>query len=137
MAWNYTPKDASDCLDEGKYEAFLERVEQKTSSKGNPMLAVIWTVPWNGRDWRVRDFIVNPSTLFKLKLIAKAWNEQREFDEGRFDMEEHIKQPIMLHLDVQTSAIYGDQNQVVGYEASSGAPPPAKQPVAADADVPF
>lgn len=142
MAWHYDPKDAKDCLDAGTYDAELTSVEEKTSKAGNPMLAVIWTVPFNGRDFRIRDFVVNPSTLFKLKAIAKAWHLHKEFDDGTFSLDDYIGKLIVLKLDVQTSAGYGDQNQVVGYEESSGQMPPREPaaPVGAigsDKDIPF
>lgn len=141
MAWNYNPKDAAECLNEGSYDAELTSVEQKTSKKGSPMLEVIWTVPFGGKDWKIRDYIVNPSTLFKLKNIAKAWHLHNEFAEGRFDLAEHVNRLIVLKLTVENSAAYGDQNQIAGYGESSGQMPPREMapppPTNKDADIPF
>lgn len=123
MAFKYDPKDARDCLAEGSYDAELTSVEEKISSKGNPMLAIVWTVPWDGRDWTVRDWIVNPGTLFKLKKLALACHQGKEFEELRFDLTDHIGRAFTLTLEVESSASYGDQNKVTGYGESSGMPP--------------
>lgn len=138
MAFPYNPKDANDCLDVGMYPAELTTVTEKVSKSGNNMLAIIWRVPYNGRDWFVRDFIVNPSTLFKMKQIARAWNMQYEFNEGTFDLTLHLNKLITLKLEVKNSVEYGDQNNVAAYAECSGLP---TQEVGAapnsDSDVPF
>lgn len=118
MAFNYDPKDAKECLDAGTYPAELYSVKEKVSKQGNEMLEVAWRVPHDGRDFWVRDYIVNPSTVFKLKQIAKAWDLMAEFDACEFDLHKHLNKLITIKLDVQTSAQYGDQNKVSGYERS-------------------
>lgn len=143
MAFGYNPKDASGCLEKGTYDAELTSVEEKKSKSGSDMLAIVWTVPFNGKDYAVKDYIV-ASNLFKLKNIAQAWGMFREFEERQFDLAEHIHRSISIRLDVDSNPIYGDKNSIVGYAAASGpvmtqqappAPPDANEEP--DAKIPF
>ena len=140
MAFSYDPKAALDCLPEGEYESLLHMVEEKTSAKGHPMLAITWIVPWNGKEWRVRDWIVNPATLYKLKKIAICLGHGWQFEDGTFDLADFIGRCVRLNLDVETSIKFGDQNRVNGYSESAGLPPTESELAAApsqDEDVPF
>lgn len=142
MSFNYNPKDAVECLAEGEYDAELTKVEEKVSkAAGNPMLEVTWTVMQNGRAWTVRDYIVQPSGLFKLKMIARAWGKLDEFEAATFDLAAHTGKVARLYLTVQQSDGYADKNQVNSVKATIGMPvvtsATAPEPAAADSDIPF
>jgi hypothetical protein len=134
MAWTYDPKKASSCLPAGNYEAVLESVEEKVSKNNNPMLEAHWTVFESAdRHVTVRDFIVNPATLWKLKNIARAWAMLGTFEAGVFDLQEHLQKHITVVLDLQNSEKYGEQNSIVGYleppSAGFNTPMPARASV--------
>ena len=140
MAWDYDPSEASDCLTPGDYLAELESVEERVSKAGNPMLLVIWIIHHNGRAWKIYDYIVRPSGLFKLKNIARAWHLSKEFEARAFDLAEHLRRPITLALIVQSQEGYSDKNSVDGYKPPDVAPPPLfPQPKSApgEEDIPF
>lgn len=138
MAWTYNPADAIECLPEGDYQAELAKVEEKTSKAGNPMLEVTWSVFDNGKTKTVRDYIVQPSGLFKMKQIARAWSMLNEFESGDFDLAAHVGKMAELHLTVESSDKYSDRNQVAGFRAASHArPTPAPQTAQADSEIPF
>lgn len=121
MAFSYNPQDAKrTCLPDGTYDAELMSVTEKVSRAGEQMLEVIWTIPLNGKENKVKDFVLNPKTVFKLENIAKAWGEFQVFEEGRFDLAEHIRRQITLKLNVKSSPEFGNQNNVVAYLPASG-----------------
>jgi Protein of unknown function (DUF669) len=116
----YNPKDASSCLPKGEYPAVIDHVESKTSKAGNEMDVVTFRVyPDNGREILVDDYIVNPSTLFKLKKIAVALGKKQDFEAGTFQVADHLQSNLTVLLDVEESDEFGDQNKVKGYKAHS------------------
>ncbi len=126
MAFKYDPKAAIDCLPAGTYDGELESVEETTSKAGKPMLVVEWHIPHHdGRTFIVKDYIVNPSTLFKLKGIAKALSLMGEFDAGTLDLADHIGQICGLELTVESSEKYGDKNNVKHYREPTLEPSPS------------
>lgn len=159
MSWNYNPKDASSALPEGQYPASLEACTEETSKQGNPMLKLVFKVyPSNGGERTIYDYIVNPSTIFKLKGLAKALGRGVDFDNGSFYPGDYIGSNLDLYLTVQEDDVYGDKNQIGKYHPSSLAakpkpaasnPPaptarqvgtarPAKvEPAVAEEDIPF
>ena len=119
MPWTYNPSEAMECLPVGDYDAELTTVIEKTSKAGNPMLEVTWSIMHNGKVWPVRDYIVNPGTLYKLKGIARAWQMMQDFESGTFDLQEHVGAIIRVSLRVESSDVYGDKNQIQGYRPTS------------------
>ena len=152
MAWSYNPKDAASAWDAGDYEASIVKVDEGTSgSSGAPMLTVTFKVYNGDKERTLKDYIVNPSTLFKLKKLAVALGEGVAFGLGKFDPGDHINANLMLTLAVEESDEYGDQNKIKGYKPLSRQPAarpaprvpatlPASAPGAfdiADKDIPF
>jgi hypothetical protein len=139
MGWNYNPKDAVECLPEGEYDAELTTVEEKTSKKGNDMLEVVWTVMLNGRAWPVRDYIVQPSGLYKLKMIARALDRLEEFEAAEFDLAAHVGEVMRLYMTVQKSDQFADRNQINGYRPTPAGTTVKPSPQVAESDehIPF
>ena len=138
--FQYKPSDASECLPAGDYDAQLDVVEETVSKKGNPMLVVDWLILLNGRKWSVRDYIVSPQAIWKLKQIAVAFNQLDDFNDGVFDASMLLGQVATLSLIVRTSPEFGDQNSVKAYRAVGGnhqAPASVPTSAPADEDVPF
>lgn len=150
MAWSYNPKDAASAWDAGDYEATIVKVDEGTSgSSGAPMLTVTFKVYNGDKERTIKDYIVNPSTLFKLKKLAVAIGEGVAFGLGQFDPGDHLNANLLLTLAVEESDEYGDQNKIKGYKPLSRQPsakPAGSMPVAAsaapyteitDKDIPF
>ena len=78
MTFDYNPDEAKEgtfsCLPNGEYEVEIVNVEDKISkSSGNPMLELTLIAYGDeGEEVRVFDYIVNPSTLWKLKSICRC-----------------------------------------------------------------
>jgi hypothetical protein len=79
MPLDYNPKDAVLCWPEGHYMAELVKVDDATSkvkpdgSGGNPMQILTWNLfHQDGREQAIKDYVVGPSTTFKLRQLAIA-----------------------------------------------------------------
>ena len=117
--FQYDPREASDCLPKGAYEAEILSAEEGISSKGSPMLTVTWGIHHEDRVIKLKDRIVRPVTIFKLKKIAEAIGCEVDFDTGVFDVEVHLGAIVRLTLSVKNDPQYGDQNNVVAYDQAS------------------
>lgn len=122
MAFTYNPKDASTALPADKYPASIAKCHEGVSkSSQNPMLTVSFTVyTATGGERTVKDYIVNPSTLWKLRRLAKALGKSAEFDAGTFAVEKHIGANLTLELDIQQQEGFDESNTIVGYEPKTG-----------------
>lgn len=131
MAFTYNSKDASGALPDGKYPASLESCEEGVSkSSGCPMLTLKFKVYTpTGGERTVSDYIVNPSTLWKMKRLAKALGKEADFKANTFQPSAHLGANLTLELDVQEDDQYGDKNNIKGYEPSAlGAATPRPKP---------
>lgn len=131
MAFKYDPKNISNCLEKGDYDAELGGVEETVSQKGSPMLKVVWSVFANGERRRIPDYIV-AGTAFKLKNIAIAWGKLAEFEEEdpdrRFDLAKYIGKQIVVKLGVQSREGFADSNTIISYASAGGRQPLAAEP---------
>lgn len=113
----YKPEDAARCLPAGEYPATLYKAEEKISQSGNQMLVLQWQIELrDGRTLYVKDFVLNPNSLWKLQNLATAWGLAMEFTAGTFDPSEYIKKAVVLLLTVSNSEKYGDQNNIKAYK---------------------
>jgi len=122
MPFEYNPDDAKQpCLIPGEYQASLDSCEEKTSKKGNRMLVCDWTVRHGDHDVFITDYIVVPKGLFKLKQMAKAWNQLDDFESGMFDPFAWTGRVMTLVLDIESQAGYDDKNRIKGFKCPAGA----------------
>lgn len=131
MAFTYNPKDAAKTVPPGSYPAELVSVVEKTSKKGNQMLECLFRVPYNGRDYKVYEYIVEPSSIFKLQAIAKALNRLEDFFDGTFDLSKWVGSVMTLKLKIREDKQYGDKNVIEGFSAPDG-PAPITPPAPLD-----
>ncbi len=101
------------------------------------MLVVTWEVQGAERIFRLKDYIVSPATLFKLKNIARALGESRDFEAGCFDLEQHKNKIVNLRLAVQSSDQYGDRNNVVEYKEGKFEPQEPTRVRDPESEIPF
>lgn len=132
MALNYNPKDAATCWDEGAYDASLVKVESgvsKSSGKDMEILHFRCYHP-NGNEQTIKDYIVVPSTLFKLKRLAIAIGQKAEFENGTFQAENYINSNVKVFLKVDRQDGFDDKNVIDKFvtEVSTNTPVATQQP---------
>ena len=125
MSFNYDPKDATNCLPAGEYDATLANVEEKRSKAGNPMLELTYAVYGGGREVRIRDYVVNPSGIYRLRNLARALGKEDEFNSGSFDAQNYKDTDVRVELSVEQQEGFDDQNRIKKVLP----PTAAKQPV--------
>lgn len=114
----YDPKDAKKTLPPGDYEAELLSCTDKVSKTGKEMLEVTWRLyPNDGHPpVQLRDWIVAPDSVWKLKKIAKAWGLESSFDDGSFNPADHLNSTLIVKLKVRHDDKYGEQNAIADYK---------------------
>lgn len=141
MAFRYNPKDADgDTFPAGDYPAVIEKVEEKTSKKGDAMLVITFRAYSGDRQTFVTDYIVNPASLWKLKKVAQSLGELPSFKDGSFDLDSHTGRNLTLTLGVEEAkGDFPEKNTVRGYKvaAPAGAFHASASAPEVDPDVPF
>lgn len=119
MAVTYNHKDGNkECQQAGPYEATLAGYEETTAkSSGKPMMVLAWKcfTP-EGTEFIIKDRIVIPDGVWKIKRIAQAIGKEREFLADAFQPEDEQGCSLILDIGVQKSPGYDDQNNVKGYK---------------------
>ncbi len=147
MAFKYNPADATTTWPDGDYEATLVKVDDEPSKNtGAEMLTLTFKVYNGSKEITLKDYIVAPSTVFKLKKLAVALGEGVAFGLGKFDPCDHLNANLLLTLATEESDDYGDKNKIKAYKPLSRTPAAvAAKPVGAmplgdtitDKDIPF
>lgn len=137
--FKYNPEDATSCLPEGEATLAIVKAEDKVSRAGNDMAVVTFDAFVGERKGRVTEYVVNPTTLYKLKQIAKALGSKAlgEFDRGEFDPNAHAGETLRAVLAIDSQDGFDDKNIVKKYLAPDAAAPAPKTTDANAADCPF
>lgn len=122
--FNYNPKDAKKLFDPGDYSAELTSFEEKLTKTGKPMLVVnLQVYPHDaGQAILLRDWIVAPDSIWKLKKLAGALGVSDKFENQTFDPNEFRGCSVVVSLKVKDDEKYGEQNTVTGYKAQAKEP---------------
>lgn len=145
----YNPKDASQALPIGDYDAVILRVDNDdkdgrpliSKKSGEAMQCVtfeIYTVA--GAKRQVRQYFTERSLLWFYKKLAVALGQKTEFDAGSFDAADHIGTNIRVTLDIEDDPDYGEQNRIRAFHPSGTKSTPRMTPSAVPADkddIPF
>lgn len=122
MPVTYDPKDASNVLPEGEYDAELVSVRDKISkTSGNEMQE--WTLKIyspSGKESTVFDYMVPPKGVYKLSQLSKAVGKHDEFKAGQFQADNCVGVPIRVMLDIEEGGKFEDKNRVVKYLPTAG-----------------
>lgn len=123
----YNKSDAIGCFPAGVYDATVEAAIETTSKKtGADMLVITFKVySPNGREQALKDYVVNPTGLWRLKKLAKALGRMEEFDSGVFREEHYVGGNLKLELEVEEDDQYGDKNRIKAWLPSTTAAAPA------------
>lgn len=119
MAIPYSHKDAKqDARPAGDYEATLAGYEEKvTKEKQKPMMVLNWKCFENdGGEFFVKDYIVIPDGVWKVKKIALALGKIKEFEADAFQPEDQTGCSLVLTLGVQAQDGFDDKNTIKAYK---------------------
>lgn len=142
----FNPTDADKVmLPEAWYDAEIMEAKEKTSSKGNEMLEVMYAVYAGASPEFVFDYFVtgHQSSMAMMKQCCSAIGLSKEFSAGNITPEMLKGKPIRLYIKTQkpkADSQYGPKNVAAKY-ASPDDPTVTTKPVAsaaaADPDIPF
>jgi len=125
MSFAYDPKDASPPLiADGEYDAKIESVEETTSKAGNHMLKLAVRVWANGHESILFDYVVVPSSLWKLKQISTALDKLAKFEAGKLEPQEISGASLRVFVKTRKDETgkYNDQNVITKYLKDSAEP---------------
>jgi len=143
-------------LEPGVYEMIVTEAEEKTSSKGNPMIALVLE-PVDRPGARVRSWLVaTPAALFKVKEFCDAAGLADRFNSGRLGEDDCRNVRVRAEISIEEgTGGFGDTNRIEhflppkqGIPTSGGgaaggggghdpdAQAPAHQPISEE-DIPF
>lgn len=135
---NYDPKQADALvLDNGDYDAEIDGAEDdKKTKKGDLCLILHWRIfGGDGLEKYLRDWIVLPSALWRLKLLCDLAGLQKEFASPPFDSQRLVGLGFKVTV-IQTSDVkYGKQNKIYKYISLLGTRAPDLTPP--DENIPF
>lgn len=118
MAVSYSKDDANkDCQMAGDYEATLAAYDEKMTKTQKPMMVLSWKcyTP-EGNEFMVKDYVVIPDGVWKIKKIAMALDKLKDFEAETFQPQDEVGCSIVLTLGVQKDDTYGDKNNVKAYK---------------------
>lgn len=140
----YDPKEASNCLPPGDYQATIMKAVETASKSGKEMIVIEFKVYGPGNRTIIVDDYILREFLWKLKRIATAIGRLNEFNSGEFVPEHYIGCNCTVTLDIEDSPDFGEQNRVRGCKSSTtrqtqnySEPLPPPPPSRNDADIPF
>ena len=127
----FNPSDGSqrasfELLPEGLYDAEVIEAEERTSQKGNQMIALTLQIPHpGGYEARVWDFLVSvPAAVFKIRMFCDAADLDDAFKSGRLTAENCVGKKVKARIGVEEGRDgFGDRNTVHEYIVAGGARP--------------
>ncbi len=123
MAFRYNPQMAYPCLPPGNYRAVLTDVNETSSQRGLPMLALDLEVQHDDHRRPLHAWIANPPSLYLLRELAAAVDEATAIDAGNFDAKQYIGCEILVELRVIQTDLFGEQNGVAHYHRADPGEP--------------
>jgi len=124
-----TPKSGFDLLPAGEYDIEVIEAEERTSQKGNQMIALTLQAKHpDGYDARVWDYLVSvPAADFKIKMFCEATGLESKFQEGRLTAEECVGRTSRAKITIDEGRDgFSDRNGVAEYLSGSGGQPVAR-----------
>lgn len=101
------------------------------------MLVIYFTVHTERRGKiELKEYVVS-DMAWKLKRIAQAIGAEAAFLKGEFFAADYVGRNLLLHLTVDETKDFGDQNRIKAYKAYAGAMPAPTQQPQTDEMIPF
>ncbi|MDP6986924.1 MAG: DUF669 domain-containing protein [Phycisphaerales bacterium] len=150
----FNPEDGAsrsgfELLPAGEYDIEVIESEERTSQKGNQMIALtLQTKHPDGYDSRVWDYLVSvPAAVFKIKMFCDATGLTSRFEAGKLTAEDCLGKRAKARITVEEGREgFGDRNSVAEYLGGGGGEPQGEPQTAAkatapapvgDSDIPF
>lgn len=127
-------EDAAGCLQPGEYDAVVKTAVEKTSQKGNPMIAVALTVfgP-EGKEVEVKDWLLSTEGgQRKLQAFCKSGDIWDTYQAGELCADSLADLNVCVALKIEDSDDYGPQNRVARYVPRKAPGTPVEPPKAAE-----
>lgn len=143
----FNPEDGSargsfQLLPVGDYDIEVIEAEERTSQKGNQMIALTLQARHpDGYDARVWDYLVStPAAVFKIRMFCEAAGLEKQFESGRLTAKDCLGAKTKARIIVEDGRDgFSDRNSVAEYVTRTDSPSGgiATQPVTTqDAHVP-
>jgi hypothetical protein len=135
----FNPTDASqssgfELLPEGTYDLEVIDAEERTSQKGNEMIALTLQAQHpDGYPIRIWDYLVSvAAATFKIEQFCTAASLTEKFKSGRLLAEDCIGKKVRAKIEIEAGRDnYSDRNSIREYVSDSSSPGIATQPAAA------
>lgn len=135
----YDPKDADNLIPDGEYDGEIASAVEKTSKAGNDMTELkvkVWA--GGGGPRLIFDYIVVPSSLYKLKQIAAATGQTPEFQAGRLGAADILGKSVRVAVKTQKGKDgFDDKNVITRYLPQEAGSAPSHEKSVPDEDIPF
>lgn len=118
LDFDYEPDEANRVWPDGTYSASIITVQKKTSRAGNSMLEICLEVYLGTKKKLLWDYIVRPTTIWKLEELAKALGAIKAFKEKTFDLKEYVGKSLEISIRTKDDAEFGKHNVVAKYISS-------------------
>jgi hypothetical protein len=117
------PRSGFELLPAGEYDVEVIEAEERTSQKGNQMIALtLQTRHPDGYDSRVWDFLVSvPAAVFKIKMFCEAAGLQKQFEGGRLTAEDCVGGKAVATIIIEDGREgFSDRNSIQEYRTGGG-----------------
>lgn len=135
--FQFNPKDAEGGLiPDGEYDAQVIEVDEQTSKAGNAMLKMTVRIWASGGTYQLVDYVVNPSSLWKLKRLASSVGLNDEFETGSLDSKRLVGKSFLAGVKTKKdpSGKYRDANVITKYSPCNQSTAAPRGPAPTDAD---
>ncbi len=127
---DFNPDDAVqrggfELLPQGDYEVEVIEAEERTSQKGNAMIALTLQARHpDGYDARVWDYLVSvPAAVFKIKMFCEAAGLTQAFESGRLTADQCTGSRLQARISIDEGRDgFGDRNSVESYASLTDRP---------------
>ena len=139
-------KSGFELLPPGDYDIEVIESEERTSQKGNQMIALTLQAKHpDGYESRIWDYLVSvPAAVFKIKMFCDATGLTKHYEGGKLTAKDCLGKRAKARVIVEEGRDgFGDRNSVAEYLTSSGVAPAATEPATTvpapvgESDIPF
>ena len=124
----FNPEDGAsrsgfELLPPGEYDIEVIEAEERTSQKGNQMIALtLQTKHPDGYDSRVWDYLVSvPAAVFKIRMFCHATGLTTQYEGGTLKAEDCVGKRARARIIVEEGRDgFGDRNSVADYLVTTG-----------------
>lgn len=148
--FEYDPKNASNVLPAGEYDATIKSVIdtdkdgaplRSDKGRGEDMICVVFTVYSERGERTIRCYITAKGGLFRYRQIAHALGKAQDFSDKKFKILDYIGHNLRLKLAIDPPKGQYDEQNSIEQVLPAAIGTPATRPLATagakDDDIPF